>query len=487
MIYFNKEKLRDKIHACWIGKNIGGTMGAPYEGRQELNDINGFATPKGKPLPNDDLDLQLVWLKAAMERGPQAINSKVLAEYWMSFIGPNWNEYGVSKANMRAGIVPPLSGSFYNDQWKHSNGAWIRTEIWACMNPGCPERAIKLAFEDGSVDHGFGEGSYAAIFVAAMESAAFVINDIRKLIDIALSKIPEDSRLAGSVKIALAAFDEGVDWKTARERVIDYSKDLGWFQAPANVAFVIIGLLYGKCDFKQSMIIAINCGDDTDCTGATVGALLGIMKGTAGIPDDWREYIGEEIITGSIITGLTFFPNHCSQVTDCVMALIPASTLPNMRDMCVDGYSVVIHDEEDDFSKLSIESFYGNEFVTRTFDCGEHCLIAEGNFAKAIVEFAKEPVIEACGELDVKVTVKTSKEFSKQDHYELIWHLPEGWSVSGRCNLFANPINSPYKSNATSELKICAGEKISTHNHIVLEVRRVDYPMPIFIPIVVMG
>ena len=29
MISFNRDKLRDKIYACWIGKNIGGTMGGP--------------------------------------------------------------------------------------------------------------------------------------------------------------------------------------------------------------------------------------------------------------------------------------------------------------------------------------------------------------------------------------------------------------------------------------------------------------------------
>ena len=66
--------------------------------------------------------------------------------------------------------------------------------------------------------------------------------------------------------------------------------------APANIAFTVIGLLYGEGDFKQSLIIAINCGDDTDCTGATAGSILGIIKGHSGIPLDWREYIGDRII-----------------------------------------------------------------------------------------------------------------------------------------------------------------------------------------------
>ena len=60
MITYNEAELRDKIHACWVGKNIGGTMGTPYEGKREMNDISGFVTDKGVILPNDDLDLQLI-------------------------------------------------------------------------------------------------------------------------------------------------------------------------------------------------------------------------------------------------------------------------------------------------------------------------------------------------------------------------------------------------------------------------------------------
>ena len=59
-----------------------------------------------------------------------------------------------------------MSGELFNEHWKHSNGAWIRTEIWAALYPGNVEQAIRYAFEDASVDHGFAEGSYAAIFVA---------------------------------------------------------------------------------------------------------------------------------------------------------------------------------------------------------------------------------------------------------------------------------------------------------------------------------
>ena len=63
-VKLNFDTYYDKVKACWIGKNMGGTMGAPYEGKREILDIKGFITKPGEVVPNDDLDLQLVWLYA---------------------------------------------------------------------------------------------------------------------------------------------------------------------------------------------------------------------------------------------------------------------------------------------------------------------------------------------------------------------------------------------------------------------------------------
>ena len=60
----NFNSYKDKVYACWVGKNIGGTMGGPYEGVRKTLDIQGFATKQNEVLPNDDLDLQLIWLHA---------------------------------------------------------------------------------------------------------------------------------------------------------------------------------------------------------------------------------------------------------------------------------------------------------------------------------------------------------------------------------------------------------------------------------------
>ena len=246
---------KDKVYACWLGKNMGGTIGAPYEGKREVLDIKGFATKKGEVLPNDDLDLQLVWLHAVEFEGPRNITSEVLGEYWLSFITGYWNEYGIARRNMEKGVMPPLCGDLQNP-WKHSNGAWIRTEIWATLAPAYPDLAVRFSVEDAKVDHGFGEGTYSAAFVAALESAAFVVSDLKKLIKIGLAKIPEDCRTAKTVKFVLESYEKGVnpvETRNAVQKMNAVTVELGNSFECDDKEIEKFLLPYGKCEETDPM------------------------------------------------------------------------------------------------------------------------------------------------------------------------------------------------------------------------------------------
>ena len=204
---------KDKILGCLYGKNIGGTLGAPFECYRGVYDVTFYTQDTSKPIPNDDVDLQLVWLRAVeLEKG--RLDSHVLAEYWSTYISASLSEYGTGKNNFRMGIRPPLSGHLRNRN-RDSNGAWIRTEIWACLAAGHPDVAVRYALEDAMVDHS-GEGVYSAIFLAAMQSAAFVESDPYKLISIGLSYIPEDCGITKGVHTVMECKEKGMDWKQAR-------------------------------------------------------------------------------------------------------------------------------------------------------------------------------------------------------------------------------------------------------------------------------
>ena len=61
----NKKTFYDKVLGCYIGKNIGGTLGAPDEWKRQINNYTFYTHDiTGEPLPNDDLDLQFINLKA---------------------------------------------------------------------------------------------------------------------------------------------------------------------------------------------------------------------------------------------------------------------------------------------------------------------------------------------------------------------------------------------------------------------------------------
>jgi len=290
----------DKTYACWMGKNVGGTLGGPLEkawGQEELFDVWWYPKLQEGGIPNDDLELQLVWLKALEEIGP-GLKAADLAQYWLNHIGYDPDEYGFSKANLRRGLLPPVSGA-YNNWFKDCMGCPIRSEIWACVAPGHPRVAVKYAYEDAICDHAGGESVFGEFFNVAVESAAFVESDPATLIAIGLSYVPEGNKTRQAVEAACAAHRAGVDWKEARRRVLQAAPHYNAQYSPPNIGFQVVGWLYGN-DFGDALCKAVNCGYDTDCTGATLGSFLGIIGGQAGLPVKWTQPLGDNIAKGGL-------------------------------------------------------------------------------------------------------------------------------------------------------------------------------------------
>lgn len=299
----DEKTLYDKIYACWLGKNIGGTLGAPVEGRMELMNLTWY--PKlpenGAALPNDDLDLQLVALHALEQHGT-ALSCRDLAEEWREHVYFPWDEYGYAATAMRLGFRPPLSGCFDN-VFTDCMGSPIRSELWAAICAGDPAGAAAFSLLDSCVDHAGGEGMYGEMFNAAAEAHAYVCADIREIVRVALAQVPEDCGTAVAVRCALDCYDKGMTVVEARQTILDLIGNPNFTNAPQNIAFGICGILWGK-DFEDAILTTANLGYDTDCTVATAGALLGIMHGTAYIPEKWSAPIGDKVCVSSQIRGM---------------------------------------------------------------------------------------------------------------------------------------------------------------------------------------
>jgi len=295
--------LFDRILGCYLGKSIGGTLGMPYEGRQEFLDLTFYNPVPSRPAPNDDLDLQLVWLAHVHEKGT-AIDRTVLGQAWLDHIDAHWDEYGIAIWNLKRGLTPPLTG-LHNNYFVNGLGAAIRSEIWAALFPGRPRTAAYYACLDASVDHA-GEGILAEMFLAAFQSDMYITHSIEKSLSAALHMLPQDSILLKVMSGVQRCFVSGMLYIETRNWIMKNFGSTNFTDCIMNLGFVIIGLLYGRGDFEKSILYAVNCGQDTDCTAATVGAVMGILYGKQGLPEKWLAPVGDAIVAGSYIKKLQY-------------------------------------------------------------------------------------------------------------------------------------------------------------------------------------
>lgn len=296
--------LKDKIMGCWLGKNAGGTLGEPLEekyGKKEMFSIDWYTSLPEGGIPNDDLELQLIFLQVLLKKGP-GLTSFDLVQEWLDCVNYNFDEYGLSKANMMLGLMPPVCG-WHNNDFKDCMGSPIRSELWACVAPGNPDLAAHYAFIDAICDHGGGESVYGEIYNAVVQSLAFIEHDPLILITQGLSVIPATSLTRRCIQRVLELYEAQVDWVQARNVVLEeFYNPIAQF-SPLNLGFQTIGWLYGE-DFGDAICKAVNCGWDTDCTAATLGATLGIIYGASMLPEKWIKPLGYTITTNMDTGGI---------------------------------------------------------------------------------------------------------------------------------------------------------------------------------------
>ncbi|MCU0374818.1 MAG: ADP-ribosylglycohydrolase family protein, partial [Chitinophagaceae bacterium] len=63
--------------------------------------------------------------------------------------------------------------------------------------------------------------------------------------------------------------------------------------AHLNAAYVVIGLLYGKGNFTETLEISTRCGQDSDCNPATAAGILGTIYGYSHIPAYWKQGLAD--------------------------------------------------------------------------------------------------------------------------------------------------------------------------------------------------
>ncbi|MDH5440846.1 MAG: ADP-ribosylglycohydrolase family protein [Candidatus Bathyarchaeota archaeon] len=325
------DELYDKIYGGWLGRCAGCLLGKPVEGLRkeqiqkwlEVADAYPLEDyfPPILPLPDDspkwlserlssierstrktgrgvllgqidgmarddDTDYTIMGLHILETHGFEFTTMNV-GESWL-YLLPYWRVYTAERVayrNLVNGLLPPESATFMNP-YREWIGAQIRADMWGYATPGRPYLAAEFAFRDARLSH-VKNGIYGEMFVSAMVSAAFTTDDIDEIIDAGLSAIPKSSRLTEAVRDTLNWGREYDSWEDAWIKVMDKYGQYHSVHTINNAAIVVLGLIYGEGDYGKSISIGVMGGLDTDCNGATVGSILGVILGAKGLPEKW--------------------------------------------------------------------------------------------------------------------------------------------------------------------------------------------------------
>lgn len=332
--------LEKKIHGAWMGRAAGCLLGKPIEGMHTyhihkiLKGSDNFPmkryikkTDLGEDFiadPNNKWLINKPWVDTvSCMPFDDDTNYTVMGQLIIKWFGKDFTPYQVADiwlklqpkesyctaervalCNFLKGYRPPYS-AVYKNPYREWIGAQIRGDYFGYVNPGKPEAAAKMAFNDACISH-VKNGIYGEMFASAMIAAAAVCDSCEDIILAGLAQVPNTSRLYEAVMSVVAMYREG---KSAQE-CYDYihskwdeKNGHDWCHTISNAMIVTYALLWGNNDFGKSICMAVEIGFDTDCNGATVGSILGMKNGIDSIGKEWQAPINNTIETTLIGVG----------------------------------------------------------------------------------------------------------------------------------------------------------------------------------------
>ena len=318
-------ELLDKFHGAWTGRAAGCALGKPVEamgilGQQGMTGRKAIRTylenrnhwplddyfsgaEAGDDLtlycplsqreniafmePDDDIHYTLIALKVLEEFGPDFMWRKV-AHTWNNCLPYNAICTAETQAILNynnavpraeySGWVTPEYTSTYRNPYREWIGAQIRADGWGYACAGNPEMAAEFAYRDACWTHR-ANGIYGEMLFAAIIAAAFVVSNPVELINIGLSEIPENSRLAEACRAGMVHALDCEDFEAFMDWVEEHYGNLHGVHTVNNALVVIGSMIFGQMDFHQSICHSVEAGWDTDCNGATCGSIVGAVGG----------------------------------------------------------------------------------------------------------------------------------------------------------------------------------------------------------------
>jgi ADP-ribosylglycohydrolase len=318
------DDLRARLAAAWAGRAVGCVLGKPVESVSRAG-IRALAEPTGRWPVRDyftavglpaSVSEQYPWNKASrptslaenidgiaedddlnftmlavslLERHGSAFDSVDVAKIWLDFLPPGriFTAERVACRNLLLGLLPPETAT-YRNPFREWIGARLRVDVFGWAAPGDPVEAARLAWADARLSHD-ANGVYAAMWMAAAHASSLVEPSTAVAVDVGLSVIPEQSRLAEAIRTARDLARSGVGWDAVVDGLYERYGGLHWVHAINNTALVAAALVAFEGDFDAGVGSVVQGGWDTDTNGAAVGSIFGAALGLESIDARWTD------------------------------------------------------------------------------------------------------------------------------------------------------------------------------------------------------
>ena len=301
MIEIPADVLEDKVRGGLVGQILGNLNGMPYEMKfiDEPGAVESYVPglPEGART-DDDTDIEWTYITEMARTGVLFTPPRRMRELWRTHINRCiWCANRYARDLMELGMEPPLTGRIALNPWADFNisGAFL-AESFGLVAPAMPQTAGRLGlhYTHVAID---GEPAQQTQFVTAMIATAYVETDAAKIVEAGLTAVDPKSALREVIEDVIRWHRENpADWRATRRLIKEkYTRHGGGLRDKngyeLNTAAIVGPLLYGGGDFAESLRLAFNFGWDADCTAASVGAVLGVVRGRR-----WMEAQGWKIV-----------------------------------------------------------------------------------------------------------------------------------------------------------------------------------------------
>ncbi len=284
--------LREQIVGCLLGLVVGDALGVPaeFKSRRQLDrtpvtTMTGFGTHK-QPAGtwSDDSSLALATAESLLEGyAPRDMMRRFHAWLTTGYMTPHGEVFDIGNATRAAlarfadGLAQEAWGG--REERDNGNGSLMRIAALSCAVHALDAATIVArSVEVSALTHAHPRSTMCCAYFSlllrgllagqgldeAMQAAA---GDLREFLG------PEEMQV-------LARVLDGTVFAAGRDQVAGSGYVVHCLEASLWAAERGRG-------FRESVLLAVNLGDDTDTTGAVTGAICGAMYGLRGIPEEW--------------------------------------------------------------------------------------------------------------------------------------------------------------------------------------------------------